>query len=39
MIHRGEQWDKPVKSANTLPGGIERRVFADTQITAYRLAA
>jgi transposase InsO family protein len=37
--HRGEQWHKPEKSAKTLPGNVERRVFADTQITAYRLAA
>ena len=39
MIHRGEQWTKPEKSAKTLPINIERRVFADTRITAYRLAA
>jgi transposase InsO family protein len=39
VIHRGEQWSKPEKSAKTLPPHIERRVFADTQITAYRLAA
>ena len=39
LIHRGEQWTKPEKSAKTLPAGIERRVFTDTRITAYRLAA
>jgi transposase InsO family protein len=39
VIHRGEQWAKPAKSAKTVPATIERRVFADTQITAYRLAA
>ena len=39
VIHRGEQWTKPEKSAKTLPPNIERRVFPDTQITAYRLAA
>ncbi len=39
VIHRGEQWTRPEKSAKTLPADIERRVFADTQITAYRLAA
>jgi transposase InsO family protein len=39
MIHRGEQWTKPEKSAKTLPPSIERRVFSDIQITAYRLAA
>jgi transposase InsO family protein len=39
VVHRGEQWDKPEKSSKTLPVNVERRVFADTQITAYRLAA
>ena len=39
VIHRGEQWTKPEKSAKTLPTNFERRVFADTGITAYRLAA
>jgi transposase InsO family protein len=39
VIHRGEQWTNPEKSAETLPGNIERRFFPDTQITAYRLAA
>jgi transposase InsO family protein len=37
-IHCGEQWNKPEKSAKTLPPNIERRFFPDTQITAYRLA-
>ena len=39
MIYRGEQWMKPEKSAKKLPPNIEHRVFPDTQITAYRLAA
>jgi transposase InsO family protein len=39
LIHRGQQWTKPEKSAKTLPPNIERRFFPDTQITAYRLAA
>lgn len=39
VIHRGEQWYKPEKSAKTLPIMIERRVFPDTQITACRIAA
>lgn len=30
---------KPERSAKTLPLDVERHVFADTQITAYRLAA
>jgi transposase InsO family protein len=39
LVHRGEQWEKPEKSAKTLPVNLERRVFADTRLTAYRLAA
>jgi hypothetical protein len=39
VIHRGEQWTKPERSAKTLPPNVERRVFPDTKITAYRLAA
>jgi len=39
VIHRGGHWTKPEKSAKTLPLNFERRVFAETQITAYRLAA
>ena len=39
VIHGGEQWHKPEKPAKTLPVNLERRVFFDTQITAYRLAA
>ena len=38
-IHRGEQWSKPEKSAKRIPTDVERLVFADTGITAYRLAA
>jgi transposase InsO family protein len=39
VIHRGEQWTKPSKSAKALPGSIGQRFFPDTRITAYRLAA
>jgi len=39
VIHRGGQWTKPAKSAKALPTNLERHVFADTGITAYRLAA
>jgi transposase InsO family protein len=39
VIHRGEQWIKPERSAKMLPATIERRVFTDAGITAYRVAA
>jgi len=38
-IHRGEHWQKPDRSAKTLPQSIQRRVFSDVRITAYQLAA
>jgi len=39
LIHRGEVWQGPDRSATTLPGAIERRFFPDTRVTAFRLAA
>jgi len=38
-IHRGDWWTTPPRSAKTLPHNLERRLFPDTAITAYRLAA
>jgi transposase InsO family protein len=39
VMHRGEHWTKPEKSAKVVPANVERCIFADTQITACRLAA
>jgi len=39
LIHRGEVWQRPDRSAKTLPGAIERRFFPDTRVTGFRLAA
>ena len=39
VIHRPEEWSSLEKSAKTLPTNLERRCFADTQITPDRLAA
>ena len=38
-IHRGELWQRPDRSAKTLPGAIQQRFFPDTRATAFRLAA
>ena len=38
VIYRGEQWSRPPQTAKMLPVAIERRVFPDVNITAYRLA-
>lgn len=39
VVHQGQQWQKPERSAKVLPLAIERRVFKDTRVTAYRLFA
>jgi len=39
LVHRGEQWWRPARSAKVLPSRIERRLFPEVRITAYRLAA
>ena len=38
-IHRGEAWQRPDPSAKILTGTMERRLFPDTRVTAFRLAA
>jgi len=39
LIHVGQQWSVPPKTAKALPAHIERRFFPETRITAFRLAA
>ncbi len=39
LIHAGQQWSVPPKTAKTVPAHIERRFFPETRITAFRLAA
>ncbi len=39
LIHRGEVWQRPDRSAKALPDAIERRFFPDTRVTAFRMAA
>ena len=39
LIHAGEQWSFPPKTAKTVPAHIERRFFPETRITGFRLAA
>jgi transposase InsO family protein len=39
LIHAGEQWSVPPKTAKTVPGNIERRFFPETRISGFRLAA
>jgi hypothetical protein len=37
-LYQEDEWHKPPHSAKALPGNIERRLFPDVNITAYRLA-
>jgi transposase InsO family protein len=39
VIHRRQAWQRPDRSAKTLLGTVERRLFSDTRVTAFRLAA
>ena len=39
LIHAGQQWSAPPKTAKTVPASIQRRFFPETRITAFRLAA
>ena len=39
LIHAGQQWSPPPRTAKTVPAHIERRFFPETGITAFRLAA
>jgi transposase InsO family protein len=38
-LYQGEEWHKPPHSAKAVLGNIERHVFRDVRVTAYRLAA
>ena len=39
LIHAGQHWSVPPKTAKTVPANIERRFFPETRVTAFRLAA
>ena len=39
LIHAGQQWSVPPKTAKTVPAHIERRFFPETRVTGFRLAA
>jgi transposase InsO family protein len=36
-LYYGHKLDKPKRNAKTVPGNIERHIFRDTRLTAYRL--
>ena len=39
LIHTGQEWSAPARTAKTVPAHIERRFFPETRITGFRLAA
>jgi putative transposase len=38
LIHAGQEWSAPPRTAKTVPAHIERRFFPSTRITGFRLA-
>jgi len=39
LVHAGDHWSVPPKTAKTIPANIEAHFFPETRITAFRLAA
>jgi len=39
LIHAGQEWSAPARTAKAVPAHIERRFFPETRITGFRLAA
>ncbi|MCJ7751000.1 MAG: integrase core domain-containing protein [Armatimonadetes bacterium] len=39
LIHAGQHWRKPPRTAKRVPARIERRFFPETRVTGFRLAA
>jgi len=39
LIHAGQQWSAQARTAKTVPANIERRLFPETRVTGFRLAA
>jgi len=37
LIHAGQHWRKPPRTAKTVPARIERRFFPETRVAAFRL--
>ena len=38
LIHAGQVWSPPARTAKSVPANIERRFFPETRITGFRLA-
>ena len=39
LIHAGQEWSAPARTAKTVPAHVERRFFPETRVTGFRLAA
>jgi transposase InsO family protein len=39
LVHAGQQWSGPTRTAKAVPDHIERRFFPETRVTGFRLAA
>jgi len=38
LVHAGQHWQKPARTAKAVPAHIERRFFPETRVTAFHLA-
>jgi transposase InsO family protein len=38
LIHAGQEWSAPARTAKTVPAHVERRFFPETRVTGFRLA-
>ena len=39
LIHAGQEWSAPARTAKTVPAHVERRFLPEIRVTAFRLAA
>lgn len=39
LIHAGQRWRRPPRTAKIVPPRVERRFFPETRLTGFRLAA
>jgi len=38
LIHAGQEWSPPARTAKAVPACIERRFFREARVTGFRLA-
>jgi hypothetical protein len=38
LVHAGQEWSAPARTAKTVPAHVERRFFPEIRVTGFRLA-